>query len=81
MAQFCQLNLYFPLRQSFVLTGAGGLSPPYCADMGSAASLVGTPGTPAQYVFPWLINLAIQLANTLPTEVFFLRNKKTGSRN
>lgn len=34
MAQFCQLDLYFPLRHSFVLTGAGGLAPPYCADTG-----------------------------------------------
>lgn len=76
-----QLHLYYPLRQSFVLTGAGGLSPPYCADVGSAASLVGTPDTPAQYVFLWLINLTVEQAYTLQTEAFFLKNKKTGSRN
>lgn len=34
MVQFCQLDLYCPLRHSFVLTGAGGLAPPYCADTG-----------------------------------------------
>lgn len=34
MAQFFQLHMYFPLRHSFVLTGAGGLAPLYCADTG-----------------------------------------------